>query len=31
MKIRKNARQKNFVVDKNYYTENELLAMAREK
>lgn len=31
MKIRKNAIQKNFIVDKNYYTEYELLSMAREK
>ena len=31
MKIRKNAEQKNFIVDKDYYTEHELLSMAREK
>lgn len=31
MKIRKNAEQKNFIVDKDYYTDHELLAMAREK
>lgn len=31
MKIRKNAEQKNFIVDKEYYTEYELLSMARDK
>lgn len=31
MKIRKNAEQKNFVVNKDFYTEYELLTMAREK
>lgn len=31
MKIRKNAKQKNFIVNKDYYTEYELLKMAREK
>lgn len=31
MKIRKDAEQKNFIVDKDYYTENELLLMARQK
>ena len=31
MKIRKNADQKNFIVDKDYYTEYELLTMARQK
>lgn len=30
MKIRKNAEQKNFIVDKNFYTEYELLSMARQ-
>lgn len=31
MKIRKNAEQKNFIVNKDFYTEYELLLMAREK
>lgn len=31
MEIRKNAEQKNFIVNKDYYTEVELLKMAREK
>lgn len=31
MKIRKNAEQKNFIVNKDYYTEDELLLMARKK
>lgn len=31
MKIRKNAEQKNFIVDKDFYTEHELLSMARQK
>ena len=31
MKIRKNAEQKNFIVCKDYYTEYELLSMARQK
>ena len=31
MKIRKNAEQKNFIVNKDYYTDYELLLMAREK
>lgn len=30
MKIRKNAEQKIFIVNKNYYTESELLLMARK-
>ena len=30
MKIRKTAEQKNFIVNKNYYTEAELLSMARK-
>ena len=30
MKIRKNAEQKNFIVDKRFYTEYELLSMARQ-
>lgn len=31
MKIRKNAKQKNFIVNKDYYTENELLLMSQQK
>lgn len=31
MKIRKNAEQKNFIVDKDFYTEYELLSMAQQK
>ena len=31
MKIRKNAEQKNFIVCKDYYTDHELLSMARQK
>lgn len=31
MKIRKTAEQKNFIVNKDYYTEYELLSMARKK
>lgn len=31
MKVRKNAEQKNFIVNKDYYTEDELLLMARKK
>lgn len=31
MKIRKNAEQKNFIVNKDFYTEHELVEMAREK
>lgn len=31
MKIRKNAEQKNFIINKDYYTDHELLTMAREK
>lgn len=31
MKIRKKAEQKNFVVDKDFYTEDELLLMSRQK
>lgn len=31
MKIRKNAEQKNFIVNKDYYTDHELLTMARQK
>lgn len=31
MKIRKNAEQKNFIVDKDYYTKDELLTMAQKK
>lgn len=31
MKIRKNAEQKNFVVNKYYYSDEELLSMARKK
>ena len=31
MKIRKNAEQKNFIVNKDFYTRNELLSMARKK
>lgn len=31
MKIRKNAEQKNFVINKDFYTDDELLIMAREK
>lgn len=31
MKIRKTAEQKNFIVNKDYYTEPELLTMARKK
>lgn len=31
MKIRKNAEQKNFIINKDYYTEGELVSMAREK
>ena len=31
MKIRKKAEQKNFIVDKDYYTEKELLTMSREE
>lgn len=31
MKIRKNAEQKNFIVDKDFYTENELLSMSQQK
>ena len=31
MKIRKNAEQKNFIVNKDFYTEYELLSMARQK
>lgn len=30
MKIRKTAEQKNFIVNKNYYTKTELLSMARK-
>lgn len=30
MKIRKNAEQRNFIVCKDYYTEYELLSMARK-
>ena len=31
MKIRKNAEQKNFVVDKDCYADHELLTMSQEK
>lgn len=31
MKIIKNAEQKNFIVDKDYYSDQELLLMARKK
>lgn len=31
MKIRKSAKQKNFIINKDFYTEDELLLMAREK
>lgn len=31
MKIRKTAEQKNFIVNKDYYTDIELLSMARKK
>lgn len=31
MKIRKNAEQKNFIINKDFYTDHELLTMAREK
>lgn len=30
MKIRKNAEQKNFIVNKDYYSGQELLSMARK-
>lgn len=30
MKIRKNA-EKNFIINKDYYPESELLLMTREK
>lgn len=31
MKIRKNAEQKNFIVNKDFYSDQELLLMARQK
>lgn len=31
MKIRKYADQKNFIVDKDFYTEHELLSMSQQK
>ena len=31
MKIRKNAVQKNFIVNKDFYTEHELLSMSQQK
>lgn len=31
MKIKKNAQQKNFIVNKDYYTEDELLTMSIQK
>lgn len=31
MKIRKNAVQKNFIINKDFYTEHELLSMSQQK
>lgn len=31
MKIRKNAEQKNFIINKEFYKEAELLTMAQQK
>lgn len=31
MKIKKNAEQKNFIVNKDLYTEHELLSMSQQK
>lgn len=31
MKIKKNAKQKNFIVDKDFYAEYDLLSMSQKK